>query len=48
MFFNLPIEKVLAMYQSGFGAGASISRGGAAYSSTSRAPKITTYGPTKC
>jgi len=47
MFPNLPIEKVLAMHQSGFGASASPNRGGAVHSGASRAPKITTHGPTR-
>jgi len=41
------MEKVLAMYQSGFGASTSPNRGGTVHSSTSRAPKMTTHGPTR-
>ena len=41
------MEKVLAMHQSGFGASASPNRGGAVSSGASRAPKMTTYGPTR-
>jgi len=41
------MEKVLAMHQSGFGASASPNRGGAVHSSASRAPKMTTHGPTR-
>jgi len=47
MFPDLPMEKVLAMHQSGFGASASPNRGGAVYSGVSRAPKMTTHGPTR-
>ena len=47
MFPDLPIEKVLAMHQSGFGASASPNRGGAVSFSASRAPKMTTHGPTR-
>jgi len=47
MFPDLSIEKVLAMHQSGFGASASPNRKGVVYSSTSRAPKMTTHGPTR-
>jgi len=47
MFPNLPMEKVLAMYQSGFGTSAPSSKGGASYSSALRAPKMTTHGPTR-
>ena len=47
MFPDLPMEKVLAMHQSGFGASASPNRGGAVHSGASRAPKITMYGPTR-
>jgi len=47
MFPNLPMEKVLAMHQSGFGASAPPSRGGASYSSALRAPKMITHGPTR-
>jgi len=36
------------MYQSGFGASTSLNRGDAVYSGASRAPKMTTYGPTRC
>ena len=39
MFPDLPMKKVLAMHQSGFGASASSNRGGAVYSSASRASK---------
>jgi len=48
MFPNLPMEKVLAMYQSGFGASTSPNRGGVVHSGTSKAPKMTTHGPTRC
>jgi len=48
MFPDLPMEKVLAMHQSGFGASASPNRGGAVHPGASRAPKMTTYGPTRC
>jgi len=48
MFPNLPMEKVLAMHQSGFGASASPNRGGAVHSGASRVPKMTTHGPTRC
>ena len=47
MFSNLPMEKVLAMHQSGFGASASPNRGGAVHFGISRAPKMTTHGPTR-
>jgi len=47
MFPDLPMEKVLAMHQSGFGASASPNRGGAVHSGASRAPKMTTHGPTR-
>jgi len=47
MFPNLPIEKVLAMHQSGFGASASPNRGDAVHSGASRAPKMTMHGPTR-
>ena len=47
MFSDLPMEKVLAMHQSGFGASVSPNRGGAVYSGASRAPKMTTHGPTR-
>jgi len=47
MFSDLPMEKVLTMHQSGFGASASPNRGGAVYSGASRAPKMTTHGPTR-
>jgi len=47
MFPDLPMEKVLAMHQSGFGASASPNRGGAVSSGASRAPKMTTHGPTR-
>jgi len=47
MFPNLPMEKVLAMRQSGFGASASPNRGGVVHSGASRAPKMTTHGPTR-
>jgi len=47
MFPDLPMEKVLAMHQSGFGASASLNRGGAVSSGASRAPKMTTHGPTR-
>jgi len=42
------MEKVLAMHQSGFGTSASPNRGGAVHSGASRAPKMTTHGPTRC
>jgi len=41
------MEKVLAMHQSGFGASAPSNREGAVYSGASRAPKMTTHGPTR-
>jgi len=47
MFPDLPIEKVLAMHQSGFGASVSPNKGGAVSSGASRAPKMTTHGPTR-
>jgi len=47
MFPNLPMEKVLAMHQSGFGASASPNRRGVVSSGASRAPKMTTHGPTR-
>jgi len=47
MFPDLPMEKVLAMYQSGFGASASPNRGDAVSSGVSRTPKMTMYGPTR-
>ena len=47
MFPDLPIEKVLAMHQSGFGASAFPNRRGAVHSSASRAPRMTTHGPTR-
>jgi len=47
MFPDLPIEKVLAMHQFGFGASAFLNRRGAVHPSASRAPKITTHGPTR-
>ena len=47
MFCNLPIEKVLAMHQSGFGASASPNKGGAVHPGASRAPKMTRHGPTR-
>ena len=42
------MEKVLAMYQSGFGASASPNRGGTVHSGASKAPKMTTHRPTRC
>jgi len=48
MFPDLPMEKVLAMYQSGFGASASPNRGGTVHSGASKAPKMTTHRPTRC
>jgi len=48
IFPDLPMEKVLAMHQSGFSASASPNRGGTVHSGTSRAPKMTTHGPTRC
>jgi len=47
MFPDLPMEKVLAMHQSGFGTSASPNRGGAVYSGASRVPKMTMHGPTR-
>ena len=47
MFPDLPIEKVLAMHQSGFGASASPNRGGAVHPGASRASKMTTHRPTR-
>jgi len=47
MFPDLPLEKVLAMYQSGFGAGAAPNKEGTIHSCASRAPKMTTHGPTR-
>ena len=47
MFPDLPMEKVLAMHQSGFGASASPNRGDAVHSGASRASKMTTHGPTR-
>jgi len=47
MFSDLLIKKVLAMHQSGFGASASSNRGGTVHPGTSRAPKMTTHGPTR-
>jgi len=41
------MEKVLAMHQSGFGASTSPNRGSAVHPGASRAPKITTHGPTR-
>jgi len=48
MFPDLPMEKILAMHQSGFGASASPNRRGAVHSGASRAPKMTTHRPTRC
>jgi len=48
MFPNLLMEKVLAMHQSGFSASTPPNRGGTGSSSVSRAPKMTTHGPTRC
>jgi len=48
IFSDLPMEKVLAMHQSSFGASASPNRGGAVHSGASRAPKMTTHRPTRC
>ena len=45
MFLDLPIEKVLAIYQSGFGTSASSNREGAVYFSTSRVSKMMIYRP---
>jgi len=42
------MEKVLAMYQSGFATSASPNRGGTGSSGASRAPKMTTHGPIRC
>jgi len=47
MFPDLPMEKVLAMHQSGFGANASPNRRGAVHPGASRAPKMTIHGPTR-
>jgi len=47
MFPDLPMEKVLAIHQSGFGVSASPNRRGAVYSGASRAPKMTMHGPTR-
>jgi len=47
MFPNLPMEKVLAMHQFGFGTSASSNKGGAVSSGASRVPKMTTHGPTR-
>jgi len=47
MFSYFPIEKVLAMHQSGFGTSASLNREGVVHPGASRAPKMTTYGPTR-
>jgi len=47
MFPDLSMKKVLAMHQSGFGASASPNRGGTVSSGASRAPKMTTHGPTR-
>jgi len=47
MFPDLPIEKVLAMHQSGFGASTSLNRRGTVHPGVSRAPKMTTHGPTR-
>ena len=41
------MKKVLAIQQSSFGASASPNRGGAVYSGTSRASKMTMHGPTR-
>jgi len=48
IFPDLPMEKVLAMHQSGFSASASPNRRGAVSSGASRAPKMTMHGPTRC
>jgi len=48
MFSDLPMEKILAMHQSGFSASASPNRGGVVHPNASRAPKMTTHGPTRC
>jgi len=47
MFSDLPIEKVLAMHQSGFSASASPNREGTVHPSASRALKMTMHGPTR-
>jgi len=47
MFPDLPMEKILAMYQSSFGASASPNRGDAVHSSASRTLKMTTHRPTR-
>ena len=41
------MEKILAMYQSSFGASASPNRGDAVHSSASRTLKMTTHRPTR-
>jgi len=48
MFPDVSMEKVLAMYQSGFGIGVAPNRRGATHPGASRAPKMTTHGPTRC
>jgi len=47
MFPDFPMEKVLAMHQSGFDVSAFPNRGGAVHSGALRAPKITMYGPVR-
>jgi len=47
MFPDLPMEKVLAMHQSGFGASVSPNKGDAVHSGASRVPKMTMHGPTR-
>ena len=47
IFPDLPMEKILAMYQSSFGASASPNRGDAVHSSASRTLKMTTHRPTR-
>jgi len=47
MFPDLPIQKILVMHQSGFGASASSNKEDAVHSGASRAPKMTMHGPTR-
>ena len=47
MFSDLLLEKVLAMHQSGFSTGAALNKEDAIRSDASRAPKMTTHGPTR-
>ena len=46
MFLDLPMKKVLAMYQSGFGTSTTPNKS-TTYPSASRAPKMTIHGPTR-